>query len=103
MIIMAQDKFRVTPDVCTYMSEDEHTLNIQVSIPGVKKDDIRLRMLDDSFSLMAPGNDVEYVAASAFCCPVKANKAQANYEDGCLKIAVPLKNPFENAVEVPVR
>jgi HSP20 family protein len=102
MIIMAQDKFRVTPDVCTYMSEDEHTLNIQVSIPGVKKDDIRLRMLDDSFSLTAPGNDVEYVAASAFCCPVKANEAQANYEDGCLKIVVPLKNPFENAVEVPV-
>ncbi len=99
---MAQDKFRVTPDVCTYMSEDEHTLNIEVSIPGVKKDAIRLKMLDDSFSLTAPGQDVEYVAASAFCCPVKATEAQANYADGCLKIAVPFKNTFENAVEVRV-
>ena len=99
---MANDKFRVTPDVCTYMSEDEHTLNIEVSVPGAKKSDIRLRMLDDSFSLVAPGKDVEYVAASAFCCPVKANKAQATYMDGCLKISVPFKNPFENAVEVPI-
>jgi HSP20 family molecular chaperone IbpA len=99
---MATDKFRVTPDVCTYLSEDEQTLNIEVSVPGVNKEDIRLRMLDDSFNLMAPGKDVEYVTASAFCCPVKSSEAQAKYENGCLKISVPFRNPYENAVQVPI-
>ena len=99
---MAKDKFRVSPDICSYMSEDDQTLNIEVSIPNVQKENIQLRMLEDSFSLSAPGEDVEYVTASAFCCPVKVSEARAAYEDGCLKIAVPFKDPFESAVHVSI-
>ena len=100
---MAKDKFRVSPEVCSYMSEDDNRLNIEVSMPGVDKKNIRLRMMDDSFSLTAPGKDVEYVTASGFCCPVKAEKARATYEDGCLKITIPFKDPFENALNVTVQ
>ena len=100
---MADDKFRVSPDVCTYLNEENNTLNIEVSMPDVNKEGIRLKMLEDSFSLIAPGKDVEYVTASAFCCPVKADEADARYENGCLKITVPFKDPFENAVQVAIR
>ena len=99
---MAKEKFRIAPDVCSYMSADDRTLNIEVSVPGVTRDNIRLRMVDDSFSLSAVGKEVEYVTASAFCCPVKSDQAKARYEDGCLKIAVPFKDPFENAVNVAI-
>ena len=77
---MAKDLFRMAPDACSYMSEDNQRLNIEVSMPGIDKQAIQLRMVDDSFSLSAPGKDVEYVTASAFCCPVKAAEAQAIYE-----------------------
>lgn len=100
---MAKDPFRISPDLCTYVNEAENTLNIEVSLPGTKKEDIRLRMLEDSFSLSAPGKDVEYVSASAFCCPVNPDAAEAVYEDECLKITVPFKDPFENAVDVSIR
>ena len=99
---MAKDLFRMSPDVCSYMSEDKNHLNIEVTMPGIDKKNIQLQMVDDSFSLSAAGKDVEYVTASAFCCPVKAAEAQATYENGCLKIKVPFKDPFENAVQVPI-
>jgi len=99
---MAKDLFKMSPDVCSYMSEDNNRLNIEVSMPGIDKRDIQLQMVDDSFNLSAPGKDVEYVTASAFCCPVKAAEALATYENGCLKITVPFKDPFENAVRVAI-
>jgi HSP20 family molecular chaperone IbpA len=99
---MAKDLFRMSPDVCSYMSEDNNHLNIEVTMPGIDKKNIQLQMVDDSFSLSAAGKDVEYVTASAFCCPVKAAEAQATYENGCLKITIPFKDPFENAVQVAI-
>ncbi len=99
---MAKEPLKISPDVCSYISEDDRTLNIEVSIPGVNRDNIRLRMVDDSFSLQASGKEVSNVTASAFCCPVRAADAHADYEDGCLKITVPFKDPFENAVQVPI-
>jgi hypothetical protein len=56
-------------------------LYLHSTIPGVKKEDIQLRVKDDSFQLVASRDDFDYVTASAFCCPVNAKSAKARYED----------------------
>lgn len=99
---MAKEKFKMFADVCSHVDEDNSRLNLEVCIPGVKKDHIKLRMHEGGFDVSAPGKTVEYAGAYAFCCPVKPGEAKASYEDGLLKIVVPFKTPLEYEVNVPV-
>jgi HSP20 family protein len=95
-------KMKVPAEVCSYTDDKDMTMHVDISVPGVKKEDIRVKMLDDSFSLTAARDDFDYVATMAFCCPVKAKEAKAEYRDGLLKIAVPFKDPMADAVDVAI-
>lgn len=99
---MAEEKISVSPDVCSYYDNDESHINIEVSLPGVKKEDISLKFLEDSLFLSAPRDDIKYVATLSLCCPVVPGKAVAKYENGLLKISAPFKDAMDDAVEVKV-
>jgi HSP20 family protein len=99
---MVTDTRRLAADVCSYVSEDGSKLNMEILLPGVKKEDIKLRLLDDTYTLSAPRNDIEYVATGGFCCPIKPTAANATYDNGLLKIEVPFKDVMESAVNVTI-
>jgi len=97
-----RDRIRVTPSLCAYVDENHQAVTMEVVLPGVKKEDITLKMHEDSFNLSAPRENVEYVAAYSFCCPVNPDRAEATYDNGLLRIQVPFKDPMEDAVKIAV-
>ena len=99
---MAEERVRVSPEVCSFVDDEHSILNIEVSIPGASKEDIVLRVHEDSLNLKAPRGDIEYVTTLSFCCPVEAEKAKAVYKNGQLLIDVPFKDRMQDAVKVKI-
>jgi HSP20 family protein len=99
---MVEEKQKVAAQFCSYVDNETNMLEMEISIPGVKKEDIRLRVSAEALQLIAPRDDFEYVTVSAFCCPVKAEAATAKYENGLLKLSIPFKEAMEDALDVTI-
>ena len=99
---MAENTLRVAPDVCTYVDENHTQLTVEIALPGVKKEDIDLRIHDDSLALRAPREGFEYTTTLAFCCVVIPEQAKAEYNNGLLKLVAPFRDPMDGAVELAI-
>lgn len=99
---MASERLKAAPEVVSYTDDCHSELTIEIALPGVKKQDIKLKLHDDSMYLTAPRDDLEYVTTLSFCCPVKPQTAKASYENGLLRLVVAFKDPLEDAVTVDV-
>jgi HSP20 family molecular chaperone IbpA len=99
---MENEKLKMAADICSYVDDEDGNLKMEFSIPGVKKEDIQLKMVDESFRLTARREDFDYVSTGAFCCQVHSHHARASYENGVLKLVVPFKDPMEGAHDVTI-
>ncbi len=100
---MPEYRIRVAPNTVAYADGEKHKLIVEFAIPGAPTDTIDVKILEDSVHLTAPARDIEYVSALALGWPVKADKAEATYEHGLLRIEVPFKDPMEDAVKVVIK
>lgn len=97
------ERIRVAPEVCSYVDDEHSELNIEISLPGVRKEDIDLKMQDDSMALSAPRQDIQFVTTIAFCCPVNPDQANAEYDNGLLHIKVPFLEAMKESVKVKIK
>ncbi len=84
-------------------AEGEDSLNITFEIPGVKKEDIDLKIIPDGIRLSAKRDKTtEYVSEYAFICPAEVEKVKAKYSDGVLDVEIPLacRDPFSDGKKI---
>ena len=96
------DKVKLAPNIFSYPDFERSELHMEISLGGVKKEDITLKVQDESFYIRAPQDDFEYVTSMRFCCPVKGIDTKATFENGILKVIIPFKKRIEDPVQVKV-
>jgi len=100
---MTTEKINVTPDICSYFIDNETKICVDIALPGVKKENINLKMLKSNLFLSAPKDDINYVSSLSMCCDIVPEKAEARYGDGLLKIIAPFEDVMEGAIEIKVQ
>lgn len=80
----------IDPDVCMHIDEQLNNVNIEIVLPNVEKENIKLKMNAHRLNLHATSKDGIYLKYMAFRRPVIAEKAKVIYDGELLKIVVPL-------------
>jgi HSP20 family molecular chaperone IbpA len=92
--------YRVVPRYGTYLEDDKVIL--QVALPGVQKEDIEMKALNDFFTLKAHQGDTLYTLDIDFGVKIEPNNTKSHYEEGLLRVEFKRYNPLEHAFEVPI-
>jgi HSP20 family molecular chaperone IbpA len=96
------EKFLTSPDVCSWADDESNTYKIEIQLPGVEKDTIKLKMHDDSFFIKGETEETIYIGSYGVCCQIKPEEAKALYKNGLLKIEVPFKEPEFHSIEINI-
>ena len=83
----------MTPDVC--VDHDDVAYYIDVELPGVDKKHVDLSKGEQSICVEAIRDDVVYLGCFSLAHAVDETKAKAKYDNGLLRIEVPLKAPIK--------
>jgi len=92
----------VSPDICVFTDENLETLNIQIELPGVDKDNIDLRFYEDGFYVVAKKEDTKFMGSYSLIFSVLPDKAISNYSNGLLTINVPYMKPLKQGIKVKI-
>jgi len=94
--------FRVQPKHDWTYDKNSGEWMLEVILPGVNKEALKIKVLDEVFDLKAIYEDTEYCLTEYFPFAIKMDSIDAQYCEGLLKIKGKIKDPLEDAIEVPV-
>lgn len=83
------------------MDHDQKNYHIQVELPGVKKENIKLSVSAQSFCVQGTREDIDLLGCYVLAHPVNENKTKAKFENGLLNVMIPMKKPLKGK-KIPI-
>jgi len=96
------EKVWTLPDVVREVDYEKNKVDIEIALPGVKENQINLKILPEWFNLVAKRDKFEYRANSGFGAEVIPEKTIAEYANGLLKIHAIIHNRLDDATNVKI-
>jgi len=90
-------RYRVYPDIDSQVDYQNRTIDIEIALPGAKKEDIHLKFLSDWFYVNAKRDEIEYSGSYNLGTTVVPEKTTAKYSNGLLKVHAVIANPMDSA------
>jgi len=88
---MAKILEKIEPEMCEYLDPEDNILTIEIVLPGVTKENIKLKVNSSSLLLLATCGNVNYAKYVAFGQPVVPEKGHAYYDHDLLRIKIPIR------------
>lgn len=95
-------KLLAYPQMCAVENEDSTGFEIEVYLPGVDKDTIKLKMDSEYIYITGETETVRYSGFYSLCCPVEPEKAKTSYKEGLLKIHVPYQEIKMHTIDIKI-
>ena len=90
------------PQICAVENEESTGFDIEIYLPGVDKDTIKLKMDSEYILITGETETVKYSGFYNLCCPVDPEKAKTLYKEGLLKIHVPYREIEMHTIDVKI-
>ena len=95
-------KIRAFPQFFGYTNEEGTGYDLEVYLPGVEKDTLKVKMTREYIGVTGETETVRYIGTYAFCCPVEPDKATSKYKEGLLKVHVPFEEVTVHTIDIEV-
>jgi HSP20 family protein len=88
---------------CMYMNHDTEKYYAQVELPGVKKEDIELEVMENGLCIRGMKGEKEISGCWMLGHMVKVDDVKATYKEGLLDIVMPMKNPLKGGKKIDIQ
>ncbi|MFX0083715.1 MAG: Hsp20/alpha crystallin family protein [Candidatus Hodarchaeota archaeon] len=95
-------KALLIPEICMYNNEESTGYIIEVMLPGVEKDTLKVKMDKDNLVVYGESDSIKYGGIYQLCCPVEPEMAKSKYKNGLLKITVPYLDMLKDAINLEI-
>ncbi|HEX7320438.1 MAG TPA: Hsp20/alpha crystallin family protein [bacterium] len=91
MVTFLENLEKQEPEVCEYIDHDENIITIEIVLPGVRRENITLKVTMSSLVVSASSSTIKYAKYLFFKHPVVPERGRAFYEHGLLRVKIPLR------------